>query len=52
MKRNLQIYVEQIVQNIINFFYDLLVSFNICFEELINDVEEMKKVKLIFLNVQ
>lgn len=52
MKRNLQIYVEQIVQSIINFFYDLLVSFNIRFEELINEVEEMKKAKLIFLDVQ
>ena len=52
MKRNIQTHAEQTVQNVANFFHDLSTSLNTRLEELINEVEEMKKTKMISLDVQ
>jgi len=52
MKRNVRRHAEQTVQNVTNFFNDLTSSLNNRFEELINEVEEMKKAKLTSLDVQ
>jgi len=52
MKRNVRTHAEQTVQNVTNFFHDLTTSLNTRLEELINEVEEMKKVKLTSLDVQ
>ena len=52
MKRNVQSHAEQTVQNVTNFFHDLTASLSTRCEELINEVEELKKAKLNSLNVQ
>lgn len=52
MKRNVQTHAEQTVENVTNVFHDLTASLNTRREELINEVEELKKAKLNSLNVQ
>ena len=52
MKRNVQSQAERTVQNVTKFFHDLTASLSTRCEELINEVEELKKAKLDPLNVQ
>ena len=52
MRRSVDSNAEQTVQEVLNCFQKLSARLNACCEELIHDVEELKKVKQKSLEIQ
>ena len=52
MKKSVESHAEQTVQNVTNCFRDLTANLNTRHDELINEVEELKKAKLKSLEIQ
>ncbi|KAL9956951.1 hypothetical protein ACROYT_G038517 [Oculina patagonica] len=52
MKRSVQSHAEQTAQNVTNCFHDLTASLNTRQDELMDEVEELKKAKLKSLEIQ